>query len=59
MNQSPIKLGLLAVIILQIGVLFFMLRFYDDFVSSPDNYYKNILVRQTEEKEQLINDVAR
>lgn len=51
MNQSPVKMGLLAVIILEIGVLFFMLRVYNDFVSTPDNYYKNILTKQAQEVE--------
>ena len=46
MQIAPIKFGLVAVIILQIGALFFMLRVYDDFVSSPENYYKDILVKQ-------------
>ena len=57
MNQSPVKLGLVAVVILEIGVLFFMLRVYDDFVSSPDNYYKNILVEQIEDEKEINNEV--
>ncbi|HRY52471.1 MAG TPA: hypothetical protein P5089_01320 [Candidatus Portnoybacteria bacterium] len=56
MNQSPVKLGLVAVVILEIGVLFFMLRVYDDFVSSPDNYYKNILVGQIEDEGEINNE---
>lgn len=58
MNQSPIKLGLLAVIVLQIGVLFFMLRVYDDFVSSPESYYKNILVQQNKAESQIIDETG-
>ena len=57
MNQSPVKLGLVAVVILEIGVLFFMLRVYDDFVSSPDNYYKNILVGQIEGEVEINNEI--
>ncbi len=57
MNQSPIKFGLLAVIILEVGALFFMLRVYDDLVSSPDSYYKNILVQQSKAEDQLREEV--
>lgn len=57
MNQSPVKLGLVAVVILEIGVLFFMLRVYDDFVSSPDNYYKKILVGQIEGEGEINNEI--
>ncbi len=57
MNQIPIKFGLLAVVVLEIGVLFFMLRVYDDFVSSPDSYYKNILVKQIKAEKQIIDEV--
>lgn len=48
-------MGLMAVIVLEIGVLFLLLKIYDDFVSSPDNYYKNILVRQNKVKDRVIN----
>lgn len=43
------KLGLLAVIVLEIGFLFFMLRVYNDFVSRPESYYQNILTGQAGE----------
>ena len=56
MQTAPIKLGLLAVVILEIGSLFFLLRVYDDFVASPDSYYKNILVRQTKNEKQIIDE---
>ncbi len=56
MQIVPIKLGLLAVIILEIGSLFFLLHIYNDFVSSPDSYYKNILVRQAGTEKQIINE---
>ena len=53
MQVAPIKLGLLAVIILEIGVLLFMLRVYDKFVSAPENYYQNILVKQGKQIESI------
>lgn len=56
MGKAPIKFGLLAIIILEIGSLFFLLRVYDDFVSSPDSYYKNILVKQAEKEKQMVNE---
>ena len=59
MNKTPIKFGLLAVIVLQIGALFFMLRVYDDFVSSPDNYYKNVLVKQVKADKQSVDEANR
>jgi len=49
-------MGLLAIIILEIGVLFFMLRVYSNFVSAPDSYYKNILVRRAKNEKQIINE---
>ena len=58
MGKAPIKLGLLAIIILEIGSLFFLLRVYDDFVSSPDSYYKNILVKQIKAESQIIDEVG-
>lgn len=57
MQITPIKFGLLAIIVLQIGALFFMLRVYDDFVSSPDSYYKNILVQQSKAESQITNEI--
>ncbi|OGZ41553.1 MAG: hypothetical protein A3B04_01195 [Candidatus Portnoybacteria bacterium RIFCSPLOWO2_02_FULL_39_11] len=56
MQRAPIKIGLLAVVILEIGSLFFLLHIYNDFVSSPDSYYKNILVRQNKALKQIINE---
>ena len=56
MQIGPIKMGLLAIIILEIGVLFFMLRVYSNFVSAPDSYYKNILVRRAKNEKQIINE---
>ncbi len=46
MGKFPVKLGLVAVIAVEIIFVFYLLRVYDKFVSDPDNYYKNILVRQ-------------
>ncbi len=37
------KWGFLALIALQIFSIFYLLRVYDNFVSDPENYYKNIL----------------
>ncbi len=45
MPRTNFKFGLLAVIILQIISLFYLLHFYDKFVSNSDNYYKNFLTR--------------
>ena len=56
MQIAPIKMGLLAIVILEIGALFFMLRVYNDFVSSPDSNYKNILVRQAKSGKQILNE---
>lgn len=45
MPKTYFKFGLLAVIILQIISLFYLLHFYNKFVSNPENYYKNFLTR--------------
>ncbi|TSC53407.1 MAG: hypothetical protein LiPW39_272 [Parcubacteria group bacterium LiPW_39] len=45
MPRHPLKLGLLAVIILQIISIFYLLHFYNKFVSNPENYYKDFLTR--------------
>lgn len=45
-NQPVVKWGLVILAIFQIFVIFFMLDFYNKLVSNPDNYYKNILVKQ-------------
>ena len=37
------KWGFLALIVLQIFSIFYLLGVYDNFVSDPENYYKNIL----------------
>lgn len=42
------KWGFLALIILQIFSVFYFLRIYDNFVSNPENYYKNILSSSTQ-----------
>jgi len=57
MQIAPLKFGLLAVIVLEIGALFFLLRIYDDFVSSPESYYKNILVKQAEMEKSVSNEL--
>ena len=41
--RLKIKWGFVAVIILEIGCIFYALKIYNKFVSNPDNYYKNIL----------------
>jgi hypothetical protein len=51
-------LGLVVVAIFQIVAIFFMLNFYDKLVSNPDNYYKNILVRQDKLNLKAIEDAA-
>jgi hypothetical protein len=43
MPRQTIKLGLAAVMILQILSIFYLLHFYNNFVSNPNNYYKNFL----------------
>ena len=42
--------GFLALVILQIISIFYLLRVYDNFVSNPENYYKNILTGQLQEQ---------
>lgn len=58
MQVAPLKFGLLAVIVLEIGALFFLLRVYDNFVSSPDSYYKNILVKQIKTESQIMEEAS-
>ena len=37
------KWGFAALIFLQIITIFYLLKIYNNFVSDPENYYKNIL----------------
>lgn len=37
------KWGFAALIFLQIITIFYLLEIYNNFVSDPENYYKNIL----------------
>jgi len=56
MERTPIKFGLVAVIILEVASIFYFLHVYHDFVSSPENYYRNILVKQGKAQQQLIDE---
>lgn len=49
MPRQSLKLGLLAVILMQIFTLFYMLHAYDKFVSNPENYYKNYINQYSED----------
>lgn len=48
--SKRLKFGFLVVVIMEIGVIFYLLRVYNRFVSSPDNYYKNILTHRAEKE---------
>ncbi len=47
MLKINLKLGFLAVIILEIAFTFYLLRIYHHFVSNPENYYRQILQKNT------------
>ncbi len=49
--RTKFKWGLVAVIILQIISVFYLLRIYNNFVSNPENYYKNVLFSSAAEKQ--------
>lgn len=50
-SRTKFKWGLAAVIILQIISVFYLLRIYNNFVSNPENYYKNVLYSSAIEKQ--------
>jgi len=57
-SQPIIKWGLIILAIFQIGVIFYMLNFYNKLVSNPDNYYKNILVKQDRLNSEIMEETA-
>lgn len=46
--NNRLKFGFLTVIVLEIGVIFCLLRIHDRFVSDPGNYYENILTHRVQ-----------
>jgi hypothetical protein len=53
MQKQHIKLGFLAIAILEIISIFYMLNIYNKLVSNSENYYKNILVQQSAKEKTL------
>lgn len=48
-----IKLGIFAVLILEIFTIFYGLFMYDKLVSNPDNYYKRIIVEREKQMDSV------
>lgn len=55
MEITPIKMGLLIIIVLEITSIFYFLHVYHEFVSTPENYYQDILVGKNKPPQQMID----
>lgn len=55
MERTPIKFGFVVIIALEIAGIFYFLHVYNNFVSSSENYYSNILSSQSKAQEQSID----